>query len=183
MQSHTTAKLAVGHQHDYVDLGTFRSLLIVYRNEGLRGLWRGVDAAMVRTGIGSAVQLSSYDKCKHLLLSSGWFESESEEDKGHGHIGIHFTASLMTSFAVCLAMNPFDVASTRMYNQKVSPDGKHGSLYKNGLDCIVKTVKTEGFAALYKGFSAHYLRIGPHTILTFVFLEQLKKLAKLLDKS
>jgi solute carrier family 25, member 34/35 len=69
--------------------------------------------------------------------------------------------------------------------------GKKGVLYANGLDCIVKTVKAEGFAALYKvchlikgylhlikGFSAHYLRIGPHTILTFVFLEQLKALVR-----
>ncbi len=69
-----------------------------------------------------------------------------------------------------------------MYNQKVSKDGKTGSLYRNGFDCIVKTVKAEGVGALYKGFSAHYLRIGPHTILTFVFFEQMKSLTSVFLK-
>jgi solute carrier family 25 protein 34/35 len=76
---------------------------------------------------------------------------------------------------VCLAMNPFDVASTRMYNQKTDTNKNVGALYRNGFDCIRKIIRVEGLSALYKGFQAHYLRIGPHTILTFVFLEQLKK--------
>lgn len=68
-------------------------------------------------------------------------------------------------------MNPFDVVSTRMYNQNTEKgSNRGGSLYKNPLDCIVKTVKAEGPTALYKGFLAHYLRIGPHTVLCFVFL-------------
>ncbi len=29
----------------------------------------------------------------------------------------------------------------------------------------------------YKGWLAHYARLGPHTILTFVFWEQIKKKA------
>ncbi len=88
---------------------------------------------------------------------------------------LHFGASLVTSFFVCVFMNPFDVASTRMYNQHSSTTGSGGGvLYKNGIDCLVKTVRVEGFPALYKGFTTHYLRIGPHTILTFVFLERLK---------
>lgn len=122
---------------------------------------------VVRTGVGSAVQLSTYDITKTTLLDSNLFTSNS--------VSLHFSASLITSLFVCAAMNPFDVVSTRMYNQPTASDGKVGQLYKNGLDCIVKTVRAEGFGALYKGFSAHYLRIGPHTILTFVFLEQAKK--------
>lgn len=36
---------AVGFQHDYVSKGTFGTLGLIFRNEGLRGLWRGVDAS------------------------------------------------------------------------------------------------------------------------------------------
>lgn len=136
--------------------------------------------SMTRTGVGSAVQLSTYDGTKNYLLKSGYFHLGSQ---GHGYvlslipsrIELHFCASLLTSFFVCIAMNPFDVASVRMYNQQPTVDGRKGSLYKNGLDCIGKTVRAEGVFALYKGLGAHYLRIGPHTILTFVILEQLKK--------
>ncbi|KAJ3414300.1 Mitochondrial oxaloacetate carrier protein [Chytridiales sp. JEL 0842] len=152
MQSYTPSKgAAVGHQHAYVTQGWVKSLGHIFKHEGVRGLWRGVDAAMLRTGIGSAVQLSSYDGCKQTLLKSGWFDVTTKE----GGIELHFAASAFTSLLVCLAMNPFDVASTRMYNQHVAADGKHGSLYNSGIDCIVKTVKAEGFGALYKGFSAH----------------------------
>ncbi|KAI8848308.1 mitochondrial carrier domain-containing protein [Chytridium lagenaria] len=166
MQSYSP--VAVGHQHSYVTRGVFYSLSHIFGNEGIRGLWRGVDAAMMRTGIGSAVQLSSYDGSKKAILASGFLTNG-------GGIVVHFAASAVTSLFVCLAMNPFDVASTRMYNQHAGSDGKSGSLYRSGLDCIVKTVRAEGISALYKGFTAHYLRIGPHTILTFVFLEQVKK--------
>lgn len=58
---------------------------------------------------------------------------------------------------------------TRMYNQ----DGHQ--LYKNIFDCFYKTVRTEGFFALYKGFFAHCTRIIPHTIFTLMFLEQTSK--------
>ncbi|KAH9247510.1 hypothetical protein BASA81_014895 [Batrachochytrium salamandrivorans] len=179
MQSYTKGSaLAVGHQHSYVTQGTFHSLVKVFHSGGIRGLWRGVDASMMRTGVGSSVQLSSYDGCKQALLQSGWFDSSNGAEGG---IGLHFVASLATSLLVCIAMNPFDVASTRMYNQHESADGKSGSLYKNGVDCLIKTVRSEGARALYKGFFANYLRVGPHTILTFVFLEQLRAAANRIE--
>lgn len=39
----------------------------------------------------------------------------------------------------------------------------------------MKLIKNEGVFALWKGFTPYFLRIGPHTILTFLFLEQLNK--------
>lgn len=33
-----------------------------------------------------------------------------------------------------------------------------GVLYRGLFDCFRKTMRTEGLAALYKGFPAHYLR-------------------------
>jgi solute carrier family 25 protein 34/35 len=45
-------------------------------------------------------------------------------------------------------------ALTRMYNQPVTkgPDGKLvGLLYKGPIDCLWKTLKTEGALAWYKG--------------------------------
>jgi solute carrier family 25, member 34/35 len=75
-------------------------------------------------------------------------------------------------------------ALTRMYNQPtiLQPNGKMvGAFYKNPIDCLWKTIKTEGVFALYKGMfaflcrnipskrenilgsTAHFLRIAPHT--------------------
>ena len=39
---------------------------------------------------------------------------------------------------------------------------------KNPIDCLYKTWKVEGVAGWYKGTTAHFLRIFPHTVVTLV---------------
>ncbi|KAI8582446.1 hypothetical protein K450DRAFT_170819 [Umbelopsis ramanniana AG] len=163
MQSFSPVFATIGHQHHYSS--TWSALSSIWKLEGVRGLYRGCDAAMARAGVGSAVQLPTYDYSKRFLKARfNMVEGTS----------LHFAASMICGFLVCCAMNPFDVISTRMYNQKVDPVTRVGVLYKNPVDCLVKMVQTEGVGGLYKGFAAHYLRIGPHTMLMFVFYEQLK---------
>ena len=154
MQSYSPTG-GVGFQHPEITKGAFNALFNIYRKDGIPGLWR--------TAIGSAVQLSTYDSTKILLqkyIKDG--------------ILLHFSSSLVTSLFVCVAMNPMDVISTRVYNQKVNSDGS--AVYKNALDCLKKTVKKEGYSALFKGLYSHYFRVGPHTVLTFLFLEQMRSL-------
>lgn len=43
---------------------------------------------------------------------------------------------------------------------------------------LVKVVRYEGFFSLWKGFTPYYARLGPHTVLTFIFLEQMNKAYK-----
>ncbi|KAJ2055437.1 Mitochondrial oxaloacetate carrier protein [Coemansia sp. S146] len=162
---------AVGFQHNYTS--SLDGLRKIWRDGGLRGLYRGMDAAMMRAGAGSSVQLATYDHCKSYI-------SRNLAHRGYNDnsVGTHFLASMVTGFFVCTVMNPFDVVSTRMYNQKSSAAGHGGALYKNPIQCFYKTVSTEGFFSLYKGFLAHYLRLGPHTILMFVFVEQIKAFGK-----
>jgi solute carrier family 25, member 34/35 len=69
------------------------------------------------------------------------------------------------------------VVRTRIYNQPFDPITGKGLLYRNGLDAFTKIVKTEGVVGgLYKGGWTHYSRLGPHIILVFVILEQMKKM-------
>ncbi|CAG8433907.1 12135_t:CDS:2 [Ambispora gerdemannii] len=164
MQS-CSSQFAVGHQHRYRNI--FHALNSIWKEGGLRGLYRGAAASMLRTGVGSSVQLSGYFLVKRWAIEK---TGMSDND-----ILIHSFSSMLTGVFVCIAMNPFDVISTRMYNQKANELGK-GSLYKNTFDCFAKTIRTEGLMGLYKGFGAHYLRIGPHTVLMLVFLEQFRGL-------
>lgn len=46
---------------------------------------------------------------------------------------------------------------------------------------MYKTVSTEGFFALYKGFGAHLARILPHTILTLSLAEQTNRLVRVFE--
>ena len=40
-------------------------------------------------------------------------------------------------------------------------------------DVLLKVIRHEGFFSLWKGFTPYYARLGPHTVLTFIFLEQM----------
>ncbi|KAK6459646.1 mitochondrial oxaloacetate carrier protein [Scheffersomyces xylosifermentans] len=132
----------------------------IYKSEGVKGLYRGVDAAILRTGAGSAAQLPVYNLTKNFLLKHNYVEDHS--------LGLHFISSSMAGLGVAIVMNPWDVILTRVYNQK-------GNLYKGPIDCFQKTIRYEGFSALYKGFWAQLFRIGPHSILTLMFMEQCMK--------
>ncbi|KAJ2692811.1 Mitochondrial oxaloacetate carrier protein, partial [Coemansia spiralis] len=150
---------AVGHQHNYRSMAD--GLRSIWRAGGLRGLYRGMDAAMLRAGVGSSVQLATYD-----VLKANVTRSLAHRGFTRDSAWTHLLASMGTGLCVCVAMNPFDVVSTRMYNQKAAPGGG-GTLYRSTAHCLYRTVAAEGFLSLYKGFLAHFLRLGPHTVLMF----------------
>jgi solute carrier family 25 protein 34/35 len=109
--------------------------------------------------------LSTFSKTKDFLIGYELFADSV--------LLTAFTSSILSGLYTSLAMNPFDTIATRMFNQGVSADGK-GLLYKNLLDCFVKTIRVEGVTALYKGFVANYMRIAPHTILNLTFWDLFK---------
>ncbi|TFY81527.1 hypothetical protein EWM64_g2489 [Hericium alpestre] len=172
MQAYSPA-LPVGAQHHYKSsLDALRSL---YRAEGPRGLVRGMDAAILRTSMGSSVQLPSYNWTKNQLVSRGILPEHS--------IWTFLASSSVSGACVLVMMQPADTALTRVYNQPTErlPDGRTvGKLYKNPIDCLLKTLRTEGPMGWYKGSTAHFLRIAPHTIITLtandVILKFYKKL-------
>ncbi|XP_077361822.1 solute carrier family 25 member 35 [Festucalex cinctus] len=167
LQSQSTASIAVGHQ--YKHQGMSHALVAIYREHGIQGLWRGASAAVPRVSVGSASQLSTFSAAKELVVDLQVFPKDSWL--------VALSAGMISSVAVVLAMTPFDVVSTRLYNQRVDQRGK-GLLYKGFTDCFSKTLKKEGLTGLYKGLGASYFRIGPHTILSLFFWDELRKLYK-----
>lgn len=147
---------ATGHQHGYA--GIREAIHLIRHNEGWLGFYKGVSASMLRTTAGSAAQLASYDAIKPIL-SKGDDES----------VIVHLEAAMVSGVIASLVMNPFDVVMTRLYNQ--SPGNP---LYSGIFDCAMRTVRAEGITALWKGLVPHFIRVGPHTVLTLVLLEQVR---------
>jgi solute carrier family 25 protein 34/35 len=152
----------IGHQYAY--RGTFDAAATIVRQEGFVGLYRGVGAMTARIIVGSAVQLAAYDRVKHLLL--GWGMPNDAR--------CHIAASMLTGVVTVTAANPFDVVRTRMYAQQ-SERGQGGVVYRGVIDCFAKVLRAEGIHGLYKGWASHWLRLGPHTVLTFTFWEALQR--------
>ncbi|KAM6498670.1 Mitochondrial carrier domain containing protein [Amanita muscaria] len=158
MQAYSPA-FPVGAQRHYKS--SLDALLTIFRAEGLRGYYRGVDAAILRTSMGSSVQLPSYNFTKNLLISNGIMRADST--------WTFLASSSVSGMCVLLVMQPADTTLTRVYNQPTTklPDGKVvGALYRSPIDCLWKTFKAEGIYGWYKGSTAHFLRIAPHTIIT-----------------
>jgi len=155
--------VAVGTQHGYSNMSFVGVLRHIISSEGLSGLFRGVTSGMMRVSVGSASQLSSYDAIRRELAKIEYLQRHEFLSR--------CASSFVAGVVVVTAMNPFDVLATRMYNQKV------GERYTSNIDCLAQILRTEGPRGLFKGWFAHYARLGPHTILTFIFWEQAKIIA------
>ncbi|XP_065140510.1 mitochondrial 2-oxoglutarate/malate carrier protein [Paramisgurnus dabryanus] len=145
----------------------FNALIRITREEGVTTLWRGCIPTMARAVVVNAAQLASYSQSKQGLLDTGYFRDD---------ILCHFCASMISGLVTTAASMPVDIVKTRIQNMRMI-DGKPE--YKNGLDVLVKVIRNEGFFSLWKGFTPYYARLGPHTVLTFIFLEQMNKFYKI----
>jgi len=157
---------AGGHQYK----GLADAFSSIYAKEGLRGLYKGVWPSTQRAALLTATQLACYDHIKHFLLNSGMRKKDN--------VVTHFCSSVVAGFFAAAVTSPFDVVKSRIMNQPVPTPGSP-LLYTGTLDCFTKTIKAEGIRGLYKGFIPNWMRIGPHTIVTFIVYEQLRILGGL----
>jgi len=132
----------------------------VYRYEGVRCLFNGATTATMRAVLVTIGQLSMYDQYKYLLLTyvPMYFKD---------NLVTHFSASLLAGATATTLTQPLDVMKTRMMN---AAPGE----YKSVADCASSILRSSGPLGFFKGYIPAFVRLAPHTILMFVFLEQLR---------
>ncbi|KAG2670026.1 hypothetical protein I3760_14G064600 [Carya illinoinensis] len=124
--------------------------------EGLGALWTGLGPNVARNAIINAAELASYDQVKQMILRIPGFMD---------NVLTHMLAGLGAGFfAVCIG-SPVDVVKSRMMGD---------STYKSTFDCFIKTLKSEGIFAFYKGFFLNFGRLGAWNVIMFLTLEQAK---------
>ncbi|KAI3838979.1 hypothetical protein MKW92_006564 [Papaver armeniacum] len=82
-------------------------------------------------------------------------------------------ASAVSGFFAAACSLPFDYVKTQI--QKMQPDAHGNYPYSGSLDCVVKTLKAGGPFKLYTGFPVYCIRIAPHVMMTWIFLNQIQK--------
>ncbi|KAI3978214.1 hypothetical protein MKX01_013045 [Papaver californicum] len=82
-------------------------------------------------------------------------------------------ASAVSGFFAAACSLPFDYVKTQI--QKMQPDAHGNYPYSGSLDCVIKTSKAGGPSKLYTGFPVYCIRIAPHVMLTWIFLNQIQK--------
>ncbi|KAL9083626.1 MAG: hypothetical protein Q9165_008441 [Trypethelium subeluteriae] len=150
------AALPVSDRRNYKN--AVEGLYRMAREEGVKSLWRGVWPNSMRAVLMTASQLASYDAFKGVLLSRAKMEDG---------LTTHFTASFLAGFVATTVCSPVDVIKTRVMSAKES----------QGLMTLLGTIfKNEGFGWMFRGWVPSFIRLAPHTIATFLFLEQHKKI-------
>ncbi|KAK4047173.1 carnitine transporter [Microbotryomycetes sp. JL221] len=129
----------------------------LYKEGGLRSIYRGTGATLARDGPGSAAYFLAYEAIKKTLTPQG--QDPSELSLSAVVVAGGFAGVTMWTFAI-----PPDVIKSRLQG---APNGT----YKGFLDCAAQTVRNDGVKALFKGFGPAMLRAFPANAATFLGVE------------
>ncbi|XP_014253918.1 mitochondrial dicarboxylate carrier isoform X2 [Cimex lectularius] len=148
-------KLAPEQRRNYKNAvdGLYR----VLTEEGPRRCFSGASMATSRAIFMTIGQLAFYDLFKSFILSFTTFGDTPTT---------HFLASLGAGGVATIMTQPLDVMKTRAMNAKAGE-------FKNMADLFFYTAKL-GPLGFFKGFVPAFVRLAPQTILTFLFMEQLR---------
>lgn len=135
----------------------FNALTRITREEGISTLWRGAGATVSRAMVVNGAQLGSYSQAREMLLPFMY-----------DGLPLHAASAMIAGFITTVASLPVDIVKTRVQNAADKSTGQ--------LQVLRSVIKNEGFMTLWSGLMPTYAKIGPMTILIFVFLEQLNKL-------
>jgi Mitochondrial carrier protein len=138
-------------------------------------------AASIVAGFVTAVVTSPVDLAKTRLMNQRQrlMETHQQQQLQQGGSKSAFSPSSSVIAEASKSMGSAMKAVPAAGAHSVAPIAQPlpGELfYTSTLDCLTKTFKAEGFRGLYKGFSQQWLRLAPHTIITFVAYEALRDL-------
>jgi len=134
----------------------------LYKEGGIRSIFRGTTATLARDGPGSAAYFSAYEVTKKALTPAGSSPAEL-------HLGAVILAGGTAGVAMWTLAIPPDVVKSRIQS---APTGT----YNGFLDCARKTIARDGVAALWKGFGPAMTRAFPANAATFLGVEASRKI-------
>ncbi|KAH6621403.1 mitochondrial carrier domain-containing protein [Chaetomium sp. MPI-SDFR-AT-0129] len=133
-------------------------LVRMVREEGVASIFRGVWPNSARAAAMTASQLASYDVFKRTLLRVTPLRDG---------LAVHFSASFLAGVVAATVTSPIDVIKTRVMS---ATGGNHGVV-----GVLREVYAKEGMRWMFKGWVPSFLRLGPQTICTFLFLESHRK--------
>ncbi|XP_053611048.1 mitochondrial 2-oxoglutarate/malate carrier protein-like [Plodia interpunctella] len=129
------------------------ALMRIVKEEGALKLWRGATPTVIRAMVVNAAQLGTYQQAREMFLAVV-----------RDGVALHFCASMVSGLVTTIASMPVDIIKTRIQNAAKG---------QSQLSVVTNLLRNEGLFSLWKGFLPYYARLGPHTVLTFIFLEQM----------
>ena len=129
----------------------------LYKEGGMRSIFKGTGATLARDGPGSAAYFAAYEMAKRALTPKGASADEL-------NIANTITAGGLAGMAMWAIAIPPDVIKSRYQG---APEGT----YKGFLDCARATMAKDGVGALFRGFGPAMARAFPANAAVFVGVE------------
>ncbi len=142
----------------------FEAFRRIVSEEGITACWNGAAPTIARAMSLNVAQLVTYDEAKERLTAR--FGKDKPKT-------ILFAASMLSAVATSTASLPFDNIKTKLQKMKRLPDGTMP--YSGFVDCALKTASREGITGFWAGLPTYYFRVGPHSIITLLTAEFLRK--------
>ena len=135
----TRLQLSGKGNRNYNELGIGRSILVIFKEEGIGSFWKGIKAAWLRESTYTSLRLGLYDPIKYAMgvnNNSSFF--------------MKFAAGSLAGAIGSVVGNPFDVVKTRM----MSVESKQSPSFYSTFSQIYQNNKYD----FYKGLQANILR-------------------------
>lgn len=140
----------------------------LYRNiiklEGVRGLWAGNGANLLRVFPSKSIVFSSNDVYQNFLIKSSFLSNEETAANNKG--AVSFLAGGMSGMTASAVTYPLDLARGRITG-KLAASGGGGKAYTGIVSTLVLTVREEGVLALYRGITPTLIGAMPYEGIKF----------------
>jgi len=132
----------------------------IWKNEGVRGLWRGIGPNLLGVAPARALHFTTYNFVKRLCKNLGMEEGTQ----------VHFVSAIVAGATVHTVTAPVWLVKTRMQLQS-NRVIDNMIPYKNSFDCARRVFHEEGIRGFYKGLIASYVGVS-ETAIQFVLYEK-----------
>jgi len=142
-----------GHQpHHYK--GPIHGVSVIVRNEGVRGVYRGLGCAYIYQVLLNGCRLGFYEPMRSNLTGLLFNNPNTQS------LGVNMFCGAASGMLGAMAGSPFFLAKTRL--QSFSPFLPVGTQhnYKNAWDGLTQIYRGEGLRGLYRGVGAAMIRTG-----------------------
>ncbi|KAE9399152.1 solute carrier family 25 member 38 [Gymnopus androsaceus JB14] len=173
-------RLQQGDSAKHSNISILQATRNVLDSNGIRGLWRGTAASLIRNVPGVALYMTSLTQLRSVMASSRYFTVPVTQDRLHSsHDSVlpkltntgNLVAGASTRVAVGFFLNPLTLLKARFESNIYA--------YQTLSGAFVSIVRS-GPAELLRGVSAASLRDAPYAGIFVVFYESFKRNASMI---
>ncbi|XP_077216240.1 uncharacterized protein LOC143850855 [Tasmannia lanceolata] len=145
--------------------GISHALYAICRDEGLKGLYKGLGATLLGVGPSIAISFSVYE-----TLRSSWQLRRPHDST----VLVSLACGSLSGIASSTTTFPLDLVRRRM---QLEGAGGRARVYQCGLFGTFRhIIKTEGLRGLYRGILPEYYKVVPSVGIVFMTYESIKML-------